>query len=564
MYSYDVRHGRTSANLIREFSPALIPILLIAILLVSDEALGIGRNDDWVYIRSSIHFAQTGEFHPFTSTAYAVGQVVLGAGIYILFGSGIAPFQLVTFILGIASLFVTFLLSRNYLPLRASRLVVFTLACGPIFMNLAVSYMTDIPAYLFAVTTLYVGSESLKFSGKRSFALFLSALTIGGIGFTFREFVIAAPLALIVIHVRRLVSARTSRTEKWVYVATVLAWSLAILSLFLWRKSLAEGIPVQLAPNFPEAIKAMFRSWFSFAILCAPIAFASAPGKIFASFSSRRKSIALAILGAITTGWWFLRTNTGLLFQGNYIKQSGPYSETLIGNAEPIFPDWVWAVIEFSALVSALLLALQFLALFTTSKKTILNIKPTVPLVGTAFFIFGVTLFLSSFLFSTPTLDRNLIFLVATGAITLLSGSYRKKYLAESKIPMRISLTLLMSLSMYLTSASFSFDRLKWDTAETVANKFQIKSSGIAGSYEWIGIYRDGISMLRAPDASGKYSGWVSLFPAAPVCAVLAHFSELDMLSEDKLLLVSSRRSSLGATAKIVAYKGPDEFELCR
>src|SRR5215510_3418146 len=150
-------------------------------------AFGIPRNDDWAYLRSAFGFADHGTL---TGGDWAsmnlVGQLVVALPAVWLFGHRVEALQLEVLVLGVAGLLCVLDLARRLLPLGHALLVALTVAIGPLWAALSVSYMTDIPAFAFAMASLAAGA--LGIGRDLVNGLFCASLVIGVFGFTVRGY----------------------------------------------------------------------------------------------------------------------------------------------------------------------------------------------------------------------------------------------------------------------------------------------------------------------------------------------------------------------------------------
>src|SRR5436309_584651 len=120
-------------------------------------ALGQARNDDWSYVRIAFVFAST---HHLQLNGWAapmlVGQIALAWPVAALFQNSVMALQLLTAIEGALGLWLWYLVFRRALPIALAALSCLTIAIGPLFGILAVSFMSDVPALFAQALTVWL------------------------------------------------------------------------------------------------------------------------------------------------------------------------------------------------------------------------------------------------------------------------------------------------------------------------------------------------------------------------------------------------------------------------
>ena len=137
---------------------------LLVCALVTKPYAEMGINDDWSYIRSAQVLAQTGHLaYNGWATAMLGWQIYLGALMVKLFGFSFSILRLTELLIGMAT---SFLLQRTFVRtgLREWNATVATLAIvlSPLFLPLAVSFMTDVSGVFAIVLCLYACIRALQ------------------------------------------------------------------------------------------------------------------------------------------------------------------------------------------------------------------------------------------------------------------------------------------------------------------------------------------------------------------------------------------------------------------
>jgi 4-amino-4-deoxy-L-arabinose transferase-like glycosyltransferase len=150
----------STKEITKVLSVALIYLIGLILWANSNGALGIPRNDDAFYLRTAFHFAKSGNFVPISAYPTLIGQTIISAPVIKIFGENIAALQTFCAFLGVTGLVFIYLLFRDFLVWYHSTICVAVLALGPIFSNLSISYMTDIPAFAFQAAGIFLLSRS--------------------------------------------------------------------------------------------------------------------------------------------------------------------------------------------------------------------------------------------------------------------------------------------------------------------------------------------------------------------------------------------------------------------
>ena len=124
-----------------------IVVAWIAMIAIINPVGDFPLNDDWIYGGSAELLARTGEFRiPGYPIANVLSQAAWGAGFCLLFGTSYTVLRFSTLILGLVGLLALYALIRNIGGDRRTALLgSATLAVNPLYVQLAHSYMTDVP-----------------------------------------------------------------------------------------------------------------------------------------------------------------------------------------------------------------------------------------------------------------------------------------------------------------------------------------------------------------------------------------------------------------------------------
>jgi drug/metabolite transporter superfamily protein YnfA len=165
--------------------PALLCALILLICALATHPVAeIGMIDDWTYIKSAQVLAQTGHIvYNGWATAMVGWQLFLGALFARIFGPSFTAIRASTLPIALATAFLTQRsLVRVGINSRNATLGTLTLVLSPLFLPLALSFMTDIGGLFCIVLCLYACLRALQAETHRAalawlaFAAFSNAL----------------------------------------------------------------------------------------------------------------------------------------------------------------------------------------------------------------------------------------------------------------------------------------------------------------------------------------------------------------------------------------------------
>lgn len=130
----------------------------------------LATDDDFAYAKMALAFARTGHFvFNGWETAIVGWQVVWGALFIRLFGYSYLTLRISTIILGaVLTLLLHRVLLRSGVTVSAATFGTLTLVLSPLFLPMATSYMTDVPALLCILLALYGCQRALRARSDRA------------------------------------------------------------------------------------------------------------------------------------------------------------------------------------------------------------------------------------------------------------------------------------------------------------------------------------------------------------------------------------------------------------
>ena len=221
----------------------LCGLVAIVALLLSKPFLEGGLVDDFSYIKTAWVFAQTGHFvYNGWATAMLGWQIPWGALFLKIFGYKVWPLHLSNLVLvAVCIPLLHAVLVRSGLRRAQAALGTLTVALSPIFVPLAVTFMTDVGGLLAIVMCWYACLRALETDDDRARWMWLIlAAIVGTVGGTSRQIAWIAALAMVpsagwLLRRRRGVAALT--------IGLWIASFCAILASMLWFRHQLFNVP---------------------------------------------------------------------------------------------------------------------------------------------------------------------------------------------------------------------------------------------------------------------------------------------------------------------------------
>lgn len=499
-------------------SVALVVIVGVVVpLVVADRygALGIPRNDDWSYLRALFHWVDTGhlDFNNWVSMIL-LGQLALAAPVVLVVGTDITAVQVLTTLLGLLGLLAVLWLGK----IVTGRLWVATfcsllVAAGPLWGALAVSYMTDIPAFASSVVACVLGARALS-SRRVSMPYLVAALVAAFVGSTIRQYSIVPFLALVLAGgwtLRREGDGRRLRTFLGIAIGLAVA---AIVVFAFWRtvpnvKSLSPGIPDGHALR-----TTLYRGTGLLrllGLLLVPAIILAGPVRITRRAWEAGSSLS-ALLGSATALLLLLTAVKAprIALAGNYVVPDGVLGNGVLGGDRPdILPTGGWALLLAIGTVAAVLLVLALVPPIVdlaarVRARTLTDADPVVSLL--ALVVAGyVGTYLLAALSGLPVADRYVLPILPLAAVLLLRPTPdpapvpAASRTAWPAVLGWAALVLVGIVGFVYTVDAASFDGTRWKVAEA-ATRAGWRADQVRGGFEWTNFHAPGPQGRRRPE----------------------------------------------------------------
>lgn len=454
-------------------------------------ALGIPRNDDAFYLRTAFHFAKSGNFVPISAYPTLIGQSVISVPVIKIFGENIATLQIFCAILGVTGLVLLYLLFRDFLVWYFSAICISVLALGPIFPNLSISYMTDIPAFAFQAAGIFLLSRSLVAKSKNLLWL-LGSILATAIAFTIRQSSISTIAALLVV---LFVYRNRNVFKARVIVPIVVLFCVLLAYFYTWRASLAEfqNFPID-TEKFRNPIDLLIGSVLSlgmtYGIYLFPIVLLINPLALIKSLSKYERCAFL--LAGFTISYAFLEFRPKP--SGNYFSQFVPVQAAVYASSYDLLYGWEWQLIQLVGLVCT---GYFLIISGVWCRRKFANPERT----NESLMVASISLFsLGGFLagaFGGAGFDRYGFLVVPLAAALLLRFSGELDVLFRFNHWISLACCALVLLYGARTfDASTRYDGASWRIAEQLTESGADPQS-IDGGYPWFAFYQSDVNNLE-------------------------------------------------------------------
>jgi len=350
------------------------------ILTIPAGAFGVPRNDDWAYSDLLWRWEATGDLRlAGWESMTLVGQLLLAWPLAALLPRHVASLQVFTLVVGAVGALAAYATVRRFVSMGRAVLAVATTLVSPLYGPIAVSFMTDVPAFTAQAVCVWLGSRALSSRTTDWRGWFIGAMAVGVWGVTIREYAVVAPATVFVV-----VAARAwGRRDRDAFIISTVTGALAALfiaAFVAWRRTWEASL--SLDPALPDGVgdaagsvgrSAAFTT-ITLAFLVLP-AFAFVPvRRLVRDMTASRWSVVavgsaviVLVAGAVATWEW----SPPLL--GPYLDQRGALGNDILpGDRALILPEPLLFVVLAVTLLAAVGLVglLALTAIETTRAPT--------------------------------------------------------------------------------------------------------------------------------------------------------------------------------------------------
>lgn len=477
--------------------------------------IGLPTNDDWVYMRAATTLYREATIDVPGHSAAFVGQLALVQPF--LWLSRGDPWGFHAFGLGMAALGIvaTYLLARRFLGMGSAAFAVLLVLVFPGFARESVSFMTDVPAYALTMLCLLLGTRWLR--GEGGAATLLASIAVGVLAVSIREFMVAAPIAILVAAWAQ----RSGRERIWLAALSGLA---AIAGVAVLR--IAGSVSGHAGPSSlrPDGLLDLGPAFATLAAVLLPVTV------LYLAPRVKALSPGLILLGAALACLAIVHPDGPLL--GNLWTPAGlAANQVLNGSRDLVLGPAVWQFSSQLALFAGILAAVVVLTWARrrlTPVTSLSSVWAVAIRIGTSreaplvIFLVAYAGELVLYGFVGGLFDRYLYPMVPVAAILLLRrapqpfGSSRLHALAHG------AFAWLLVSAFIITANSLAYDAGR-DREGEVAVAMGYDPQIVDAGYEWVGSHGTGTQRSFDP-ASMKW--WYDIWTSFRPCAVLANSPE--------------------------------------
>ncbi|HEY3834790.1 MAG TPA: hypothetical protein VGO03_21030 [Acidimicrobiia bacterium] len=499
---------------------AVVAVLGFAVpLLVARHyhALGVPRGDDWSYLRALYHWVDTGHlnFNHWVSMTL-VGQLVLAAPIAMVRGHDTSSVQTLTTLLGVVGLLSSYTLARACgIGRGVATFLTAIVTAGPLFAVLAVSFMTDVPAFGCSLLCLAIGVTALR-RRPVSWPLLLASLAVGLLAFTIREYGAIPPVAVALTAAYALLVERDRRGLRRLLIAAAIGLVAAAVFYAWWRtipdpKPFPLGLPTSHAISTANVKGAGMLRFVGFWLL--PAIMLVGPIAIVRRAWREHRWLTLVVGGL--TGAWLVATGVKEprnAFTGNYFIPEGALGQGVGSGTRPrLIPLHLFEVFVAAGTVGAVVLVLAAVpALALTWRALRRRDFPALapPQLASLVIVLTVSGYTVGYgvaaLAGLPLYDRYVLPVVPLTGVLLLRQRVPRSTVPPSAAAREdrnddrwrgwrialagVALALLCAIGLDYAADSASYDGVRWRVSEA-AERAGWAPHQIGGNFEWGNFY---------------------------------------------------------------------------
>lgn len=498
------RVPRTRA-VVRELVPiVLLSAVWIAMVLLVNVRGEFPLNDDWAYTRTSLRLATTGEYRPDHHVEMTLfTQALYGAGVIRLAGFSFTALRLSTAALGLLAILATYAMCREAMISRAGAAFgSLVLLANPLFLNLSVTFMTDVPFTALTAVMAWLAVRALA----RARVADVAALSIVAVlAVLLRQVAIVGALAFAA---GRLSSGRNRSAI--VEGLTPVICALVAWQAFDWWLRAGGRAPaiygqkigtlgeVVLGPLLWDVVghaKRLLNISFYMGVFTAPIAaWALWPERPRAARQWTLVAACVIVLALVALSGKVAPWGSSILYDtgiGPPMLRDVDRGFTIPAHA----PRWIWRVVTITA---AAFLLLTSYGVWRRLRQVLS--APELPF-DRALFVSAVTMiavYLAP-LVVTSFYDRYLVALVPW-ALLLFAPQLRERRPPPGRLIAVGLLVLSGSFSVAATHDWLSFNRARWQAIRHLLDERHAAVDTVDGGFEYTGWYRPGVNWREVPN----------------------------------------------------------------
>ena len=522
-----------------------VPLLIGAV----SGATFLPRNDDAAYRRVALDLFSNGrlELNGWNSMTL-IGQIILVQPLLWLAGGAEWAFTAATAVLAVVGIVAGYSLARRILSVPRSLLAGLGVLAFPGFLLNTTSFMTDVPAWSAELVCLALGAVALHRSGRQQLLWLVASLVVGCLGFSIREYAIAAPVA--VLGVSLLLPVHRSRGY-WIAGAAAIALCCGIYLFEIHLPGRRAGIEGDLSSFSIVALRQGIST----------LSLVLAPAMVLAIGQWWRRWHAIDALAGF--GAWLVLFHSPLatllrsgewpsMILGNVFELNGSLGSTSLSGVRPqLYVPPSWEILNAAAFVAGLVLCAICGGVIGAYLRGVIHglrdgrgrrvfwlwTGSTWTLLALFAILYGGGIFAWSLKFTM--FDRYLWPLILPLYVVLLRPPSEAEVpvgpssagITFARVPRAILgrmsagfaaalLAGLMLTSVVLLLNADAFDAARWQMGDTVVAS-GTQADTIDAGFEWVAFHATGVAAFGQPPApiGGAYLTW---WPSTHVCVIVS------------------------------------------
>ncbi|MBI4992904.1 MAG: glycosyltransferase family 39 protein [Candidatus Magasanikbacteria bacterium] len=457
----------------------LAGLFLVQFLFISPKG-EFALNDDWVHTDTIKHWVETGSFRlmPYAGPTFYV-PILYGAALVKIFGFSFTLLRISTLIIALISILLLFLFLVKLTHRPALAFVsALTLWLNPIFFNLSFTFMTDIPALLFLMFSIYFYYSAFE---NKKWQWFFVGSVFSIIGFYTRQTNI---LILVASGLYALKGMKQFGFKNLVLgFGLPLAIGGAIYSFLTIYNLLPQSVGTHTIETIPRLL-GHIKWWLWYTpIYLGLFVLPLTSGWLLAHWRQLKNRklwlLLFCLIGSALTIRQFFHLQFPYVDNIISLYGLGPMPNVIAGNLKLLAPSWVWSLVTLIAAASLALL------IFILSKKhnnqEPADARPERGRRVGFVYLFGWLYLIPILIFKS--FDRYFLPLLLVVIVALAQN------LKHLKFNYLIAILILIPVSAYSltqTDHYLRWNQARWELASSVL-KQGVPAEQIDGGYEWDG-----------------------------------------------------------------------------
>jgi hypothetical protein len=506
-----------------DYTAVALPALIWVFAVIVVNPIGnFPLEDDWSYSLTVRHLLETGVFQPLGWTSMSlIGQTIWGALFCLPFGFSFEALRVSTLVAGVLGLAGTAMfLQQSGCDRRKTILATLVLGFNPIYLALAVTFMTDVSfATLCVFSTLFF----CRYLNKREITSLLLAILCATWAVSIRQLALFLPLAMLVT-----LFAENRRDWRAIVAAAagLIASAALLKALSAWLNAIHAVPPVYidvgplvsrlLSPSTASfaAIEARFAqdAWYLRAAIVQlglslfPVLLLRLPALVRDYRSLRWGKWWLTGAALCGTAWFGLQVLQHHILPYNtwttiHASGLGPIwlSDARFAPDVPALPVTFWTIVTFLAVAGGVMLLLE-LALITTAivaahrgkrSDTATSVR-TFLLAATCIYLAPCILFGFYDRYMLPALFPLIaLIMFERPTVAAARASAQPALIRRTRFAAGASWLMLVLIASYTVAGThdyLSWNRARWLLIDTLLDK-GVPVTRIDGGYEFNGLY---------------------------------------------------------------------------